>query len=277
MKKITFALIALVFAISLNAQELTTKKGMPILPQVGDFSLGIDATPFLFYIGNMVNMNSNNTPPTWNYSANNPFQFTGKYMVNNHTAYRGIFRIGITSNKYKAYSIKDEQADPAITVEDSYKDFRSFIGLGAGMEKRRGKGRLQGIYGAMGMISFGSRKESYSYGNTFGTFNRAPTRHNFGGNNQGNTWVLENKVGTTFGIDVWAFVGVEYFFTAKMSISGEFKYGLSYEVAGDGNSKIEAWDNANNVVKVVDSKTAGYSYFSFDNGIAAALNLNFYF
>ena len=32
-------------------QELTSKKGFPILPETGDYSIGIDATPFLQYFG----------------------------------------------------------------------------------------------------------------------------------------------------------------------------------------------------------------------------------
>ena len=46
MKK-TIVLVALAFgSISVSSQDLTSKKGEPILPEAGDWGIGIDATPF---------------------------------------------------------------------------------------------------------------------------------------------------------------------------------------------------------------------------------------
>ena len=46
MKK-SIALVAMAFGVSSAfAQDLTSKKGEPILPEAGDWSIGIDAAPF---------------------------------------------------------------------------------------------------------------------------------------------------------------------------------------------------------------------------------------
>ena len=50
-------------------------------------------------------------------------------------------------------------------VEDKQTVNSNFIGLGAGLEKRRGNGRLQGIYGADALIWSQGGKSKYEYGN----------------------------------------------------------------------------------------------------------------
>ena len=64
MKKTALAL-ALAFGISgAFAQDLTSKKGEPYLPEAGDWSIGIDANPLLNYMGNLFSGNTsiNNAP-----------------------------------------------------------------------------------------------------------------------------------------------------------------------------------------------------------------------
>lgn len=38
-----------------SAQDMNSKRGTPILPEPGDYSIGIDAVPFLEYFGNLMN------------------------------------------------------------------------------------------------------------------------------------------------------------------------------------------------------------------------------
>lgn len=56
---------------SIFAQELTSKKGEPILPEKGDWSFSIDANPFLFYIGNIFNKGGIATTTAGNVVTNN--------------------------------------------------------------------------------------------------------------------------------------------------------------------------------------------------------------
>lgn len=276
--RLTIILAALFITIGLQAQsQLVSKKGVPILPEAGEYMIGIDATPFFSYFGNMFNGNMANSSPNFGFTATTPLSIYGKYMVDEKTAYRGIFRIGYTSYKEKAFIIEDGQtapADPNKVVEDAAKNSQTHITLGAGLEKRRGKGRLQGIYGGQLLFSINTNKDTYTYGNDFSATNINPSRTNFGSNAG---WVLTDKTGTNFGVNLQAFVGVEYFFAPKMSISGEFSYGLIFSNTGNGEIETESWDVPGNVVETTISKTAGDSFFGFDTGVTGAINFNFYF
>ena len=286
MKKITLMIAVVAMFFAANAQdEFLSKRGMPILPEAGEYSIGINATPFLQYAGNIFNGNMGNAAPTFGWTAANPMEITGKYMVDEHTAYRAVFRLGFTSDKDKFYSTQDGQTaaayDANITVEDSWKQSAMNVGLGAGLEKSRGNGRLRGVYGAMAMITFATLKNSYEYGNAYSSTNTAPTRNDFNGNDLGGAWVLDAKQGTTIGFNAYAFVGAEYFFAPKLSISGEFMYGLGFASTGDGTMNYEYWGVApaasTATLNTQEVKTAGSSSFGFDTDISATLNLNFYF
>ena len=279
-KQLTIMIVTVLFAFVANAQdEFVSKKGIPILPEAGDYSIGINAAPFLTYFGNMLNGTNGNAAPTWGYTAANPMKITGKYMVNANTAYRLMFRLGFTSTNNKNYVMQDGQTtpDPLVTVEDLWKNSQMNVGLGAGIENRRGKGRIQGVYGAMAMLGFETYKDTYTYGNSYSATNMNPNRTNFNGNNLCAAWLLDYKNGTTINFGVLAFVGAEYFFAPKFSLSGEFNYGLEFASTGDGSYSVEEWDAANTVIKTSTVTTGGNSAFGLDTGVGASLNLNFYF
>ena len=62
-------------------------------------------------------------------------------------------------------------------VEDSRKDGYTNVTIGAGMEIRRGNGRLQGFYGAELMFMMGSTKTTYTYGNAYDFTNLPSQTH----------------------------------------------------------------------------------------------------
>ena len=81
MKKIiTILMLVLSVSVFVNAQELTSKNGVPILPEKGEWALGIDAVPFFYYFGNMFNGNMSNGAPS--------FDFTGNYS---HDSLREVY------------------------------------------------------------------------------------------------------------------------------------------------------------------------------------------
>ncbi len=280
-KRFTLAIALLFSATSIFAQDsgLVSKKGVPILPEAGEYSLGIDATPFFNYFGNFLNGTAGNTAPTFGFTAAHPMQITGKYMVDANTAYRGIFRLGFTSLSESQYVNDDSNTSstPAF-VEDKRKQSQFNLALGAGLEKRRGKGRLQGIYGAQALILFGTNSTSYEYGNEMSSSNTNPTFYDWSTYSvSSGTRNTEDKQGTTFGFAVQAFAGAEYFFAPKFSISGELLYGLGIASTGDGTLTTEYWDAGSSSVKTQDTNTGGNFYFGLDTGISGVLNLNFYF
>ena len=163
MKKVTILLSAMLFvALISNAQELKNKQGVPILPAAGDYALGIDATPVFNFFGNFVKINSGaafNDPSSWNF-VNGSNAIFAKYFVDANTAYRAKVRIGLTSTTDKEYVMKDGQTDNSVTVEDKAKYGTRNIILGAGLEKRRGSGRIQGFVSGQNLYllsAFGSK------------------------------------------------------------------------------------------------------------------------
>src|ERR1700739_3877599 len=168
MKKSVLAL-ALAFGVTTAfAQDLTSKKGEPILPEAGDWSIGIDAGSFLDYAGNFFGKSNNNVAPGFNFLNGNQ-TIIGKYFKDEKTAYRGIVRIGFdnkgTSANIAAVTTGAPPTFPAtspmVTDKKSYSS--NFIGLGGGIEMRKGKTRLQGYYGADAMIWFSGAHDKYTY------------------------------------------------------------------------------------------------------------------
>ena len=89
MKKTIFAVAVILGSTSSFAQD------KQFMPEAGDYAIGIDATPFLNYVGNLIGGNDGNTAPSWNYLTTNQ-TITGKYFVDENMAYRGSLRLGFT-------------------------------------------------------------------------------------------------------------------------------------------------------------------------------------
>jgi hypothetical protein len=295
MKKSALLVAALAFGATTAFAQLESKKGEPFLPEAGDWSLGIEATPFLNYFGNFIGGNGLNSAPTWNFLNGNNM-ITGKMYTSETSAYRVGIRLGFSSSKMSSMVNDDAVTTPptfpnAPTMKEDIGKWSSHvIGLNAGMEMRRGKTRLQGFYGGEFLIWMSGSKEKYEYGNAYSSTNTAPTTTNWG-TNVAPTYaywggrVMEAKSGSTIGIGVRGFVGCEYFVLPKMSIGAEFGWGLGYAMTGAGEAEVESQDPATPGAGVVTTyTTSGKSSglvldvdrnaFGTGNG---SLRLNFHF
>ncbi|MCU0434385.1 MAG: hypothetical protein MUC87_13105 [Bacteroidia bacterium] len=286
MKKSTLIVAALAFGVTTAfAQDLTSKKGEPILPEAGDLAIGIDAMPLLDYFGNFIGGNGNNFgTPSWQFT-NAAQMITGKMFVSPTMAYRGMLRIGFGSQTMKNFVTQDgSTATPPATVTDEMKMSGNFIGLGGGLEWRRGKTRLQGYYGAMAMVSFGSSKNTYTYGNPFtSTYTTPTTTSDFltGASGPAAARTTEEKFGSTIGFGLRGFVGAEYFVLPKLSVGGEFGWGLGLSRTGDGETTVESWNGT--AATSTTTASAGNGSFGIDTdnanfGMApGALFIHFHF
>ena len=75
---------------------LMSKKGVPILPEAGEYALGISANPFLEYFGNFLNGTNGNNSPVFDFAGNplgTPFALYGKKMLDANTALRARFAL----------------------------------------------------------------------------------------------------------------------------------------------------------------------------------------
>lgn len=274
MKKIVLFAAALVACSATFAQtgEITSNRGENWLSQDGDWGLTFDANPLLNYAGNLFNGHSENNIGgglTW---ANSNFAIQGKKLVDANTAYRGKIRIGFGSTK-NTVLVDDatSTSNPVAKVEDTQKNGYFALNLGAGLEKRVGSTRVVGVYGAMFNIGLTSSKSKYEYGNALTVTNQTPT--NSFGQGEG---VTEAKNGSTFGLGLSAFAGIEWFCAPKISLSGEYGWGFMLATTGFGETTTDSWDAAasNGAGAVVSTTVEGpsgkQSAFSLDNSVTGA-------
>jgi len=292
MKKVILTFVAVLGIVAfLNAQELTSKKGFTILPEAGDWCLSMDATPFLDFALNTVNImnNTGQTSQHPGYVGGFNANVVGKYFVESDMAYRVKFGINTANTKNTMYfddpaDVFNGVADPS-EVSDVAKTSAMNILLGGGLEYRRGHNRLQGYYGGDVLIAIQTNKVS----NTWAVEQNNEAVTNGYTNNDGSLVaadrILTNKTGTGIGFGVRGFIGAEYFFAPKISVGAEFGWGLGIQSAGRSNIETEHWDAVNTQSETVvtqGNKGGGFG-FAVDNGMgnlfgaSAALMLNLHF
>lgn len=257
---LTAALVS-AFAFS-NAQTMTSKNGTPILPEANDWSIGFDANPLLNYVGNMFNNSTNNS--LWmNYPSNNSMVIVGKMVKDETTAYRGKLAINFGSSTQTASTAGFTSFDSLFTPSET-KNSSMNITLGAGIQKWRGKGRLKGYYGAEAMIGFGKDTLSteFSYLKPLTTANGA-----------GASQTLELNSGSVFGFGVNGFVGVEYFFAPKMSLSAEYTWGIAISSVGESEMVTSQVDATATTVTSVTTKGNKESNFNVGVGNTVTPNI----
>jgi hypothetical protein len=264
MKKLIFSVSILLAGINVFGQE---KK--QYLPEAGDWAIGVDATPFLNYLGNFIGGNGLNVAPTFDFPSWNQ-TITGKYFVSSDMAYRAAVRLGFGSEKGKALIDKDGAAAPTYpnlpsTVEDSYKMGGTAIGISGGIEKRKGSGRLIGFYGGELGLSFMSSSEKYTYGNAMTATGASST--DFGFNLTTDTYgnaarITEFKSGMMSVIGVRGFIGAEYFVLPKLSLGGEFGWGLGLVSQGASSTTVESGNGS--AIGTQTTEGSKTSVFAFD-------------
>lgn len=262
MKKRVLLIAAIFVAGSTFAQDMmTSKKGTPILPEAGDYALGFNANQLTSYFGNLANGNAGNGIGGFNLPNGNALTIYGKQFTAADKAYRGMVRLGFGSQNFTTL-VPDAAPNAAAgaTVENDSSITAFNITVGGGIEMRRGKGRLQGVYGPMAMITFGTGNNTeLTYGNDLPA-------------GSGASRVIERKSGSTFGINVGGFAGVEYFFAPKMSIGGEIMWTINFTSNGSGETVTEV-EGASNVT----NETGSSSNFSLDTRPMGSLTVNFHF
>jgi len=257
-------LVNVIFVLGITAQNektetpelIKSKKGYVIQPEVGDFSISADATPFLNYLGNIFNVGGN-TAPYFTFSAQNPAMIGGKYIVSENKAYRFAARFGYNNN----VDLDGNGIDP--DEKDKYKASALRIDLMAGIEKSRTiRNRIRAYYGyeaIVGITPFSGMSE-------------------FGGDVTGNLKFVDGSDDTfnrsEYGGNQYSFggaglVGVEYFVAPKIALGGEFKLGLS------------AYYESKRVIEMPNNQDTEYVLggygFDLDNAASGSIFISIYF
>jgi hypothetical protein len=146
MKK-TLLVVFCFIAISAMGQDgpLQNKNGRIILPQMGDYAIGISANPILNFAGNIFNDHPINTLGPTFLNGNTLF---GKYFISDQTALRVKGQISYTRYKIVHTTVDQE------------------IDIAAGYEKRRGSDRFQLLYGPEFILGSDYVKVTYTGGET---------------------------------------------------------------------------------------------------------------
>lgn len=286
MKKILLTSCFAAMFLGINAQEaaapdattLQNKKGVDILPQSGEWGLGVNALPFIHFLGNTFNNTANNT--TGFGFMNNNQTIYGKYFLDNQTAIRAALRIGYSSTTTSNNAVPDMGATrPNMFVEDSRTVNSGFYMLSAGIEKRKGQTRLQGIYGAEAFFGLSNQNTKYAYGNALtATTPSVFFTDNFDNGNvtQGSERLLEARSNTAYNFGIRGFIGVEYFVAPRISIGGEFGWGPSFRMQSAGRSLTERFNN--NAVETIETPNGSVNRFVMDtDNLNGAINVMFYF
>jgi hypothetical protein len=254
---------SLAFAVAFaNAQTMTSKNGSPILPETDDWSIGFDATPVLNYFGNMFNNTANNSV-YMNYPSNNTMTIVGKMVKDENTAYRAKVAINFGSHT-NTFGTSTYNSFDSLFTPSEIKTSTMNITLGAGLQKWRGKGRLKGYYGAEAMIGFGSTTDS-----TFSYLKDLATTSGLG-----SIQVKENKGGSIFGFGVNGFIGVEYFFAPKMSLSAEYTWGIAISSVGESELSYSVVDAPTGTPVVSDKSAKGNKSSDFTVGVGNTVTPN---
>lgn len=300
MKRLFYACISVFTFGNMLSQPITTKDGLPVLPQRGDWSIGIDATRLLKLDGfNFV-------------SGSNAIM--GRYMRDSLNAYRFGVRLGFHNNVSKAF-VEDRLAasNPTQTFpaavprrENVWRRTSTLIGLSYGIEKRRGLTRLQGIYGIEGSVFLSASRDKFTYANKLNTSPTTPVSVDArndamfspqlgSANNvdtvpqiqavKGYARVVDRRNGLALSIGARAFIGAEYFFLPKMSVGGEFGWGIAYTTTGRSVTIYESeGDQSSQGIRNTTIDGGVNNSFSIDNdnnnyigGLSASLRLSLYF
>lgn len=269
-------MIAVFFSTIMFSQEdettnnVVNKKGIAILPQAGDFAIGIDASPVFNLVGNMVRINDFtgpfSDPMSFNFVQGNSIY--GKYFLTDNSAVRVRFDINSMSRTDEKYVTDDtDTINFTAKVLDSRKMSGSGVNLGIGYEMRRGKGRLQAFYGGELNLSLGGGlKSEYTYGNSFSN-DSTPSYFNWNTMSENTLAIDQHRVVNStvaggFGLGLRAFVGVEYFLFPNIAVGGEFGWGFGMNSAGEGETNTEFWSGTDYMLDTFNSKSAGSSGFN---------------
>lgn len=238
--------------------ELKSKKGEHYLPEEGDYAIGMDAVPFLNYIGNFFGKTGPNDASNIWLPNNTNLALSAKYFYKEDMAFRVGLRLGFgsTTTTNRVADLYDNSTTnpwPALPseVENKMKSGYTAVGLNLGVEYRRGSTRLQGFYGAEIGFMIQSNSEKFTYGNAIDATHPVNSADNFGG--AGNVYAgndgignpiqirdLTRKSGIDFGLGLRAFAGAEYFVLPKLSLGGEIGWGLGLNISGKTKLTAEA-------------------------------------
>lgn len=275
--------------------SFTSKNGFEVLPQKGDWGIGISASNPLNFAqsalsdgnGTATFSSANGTSTTQNGAGG--VTVSGKFFKSSFTAYRGFLSVQ-TDRVTTLTSVADlgNPAEPGAFLQDKSVTKDRGISLGFGLEKRRGSGRVIGVYGAQAALGFGHGTiTNYEYANELQQGNGQTSLDGTAGvpgSVVGDQRILKQGATSDVLIGAQVFLGVEYFIAPKISIGGEFNFGVRYNPSASSYNEYEYFNtNTNEVTEYID-ETKGDNNVSSGTGSLGSViggsaggNINMFF
>jgi|WetSurMetagenome_2_1015567.scaffolds.fasta_scaffold132329_2 hypothetical protein len=243
MKKTIVILTVLLFSIPIIAQNandsiLLSKKGSPVLPQKGDWALGVDAVPYITFMGNLFYNTSAN--PT-NLSKQTIY---ARYFISDKAALRILAGINHTTSYQREY-VQDDAGvftNPLsrAQTQDNIRHDNGNYTIDLGLQFFKGAGRLRGFYGLHAGYSLNLSNDRYTYGNPISAANTMPssmTTFKADGSR-----LLEQNRGMVQVISAGLIAGAEYYFLPKICVGAEITLSAACSLKSQGHSKYERWN-----------------------------------
>ncbi len=299
-----FICIFCLLNLKLSAQQIYSKDGGAVLPEKGDWGLGIDFTRMVNYAGLRLSQPSH--------------LISGKYMADTSTVLRIGVRIGFENTEIRNRTIDRVAASGSVQAYPAPQQLRDNVwnrtswltGISIGSEKRRGS-RLQGLYGYEVLVMLSRVQDKFRYGNELNASplgrvavdpaGDAMSSAEFGNafnidtvpliqGVSGSARVLQRTSGLTVSVALRVFAGAEYFFLPKMSIGAELGWGLGYSGTGRSETILES-EGASSVTgaggpairqTTIDGSSSsriglGHDSYNPAAGVSASVRLHLYF
>ena len=275
-RKIIFAALLTAAIYNVAAQNITSeekdqvmsKKGKPVLPVAKEFGVGLNALPIIDMFGELIKINSSNRfVNPLSFEAPDGQQLFLKYFKNSGTAYR--LRFGMAYHfDTESFPVNDD-LNQGLVLADNRSESYTIVTTSIGLEKRKGLGRIQGIFGAELNLLYqhgdaGTMNYKYTYANAFTSTNQSPSTALF---LDGTPRPLFEKTYSSIGFGATGFFGLEYFIAPKISLGGEMGLRVMYLNNTSSKTKTEEWNVTNDAVQ--ERQT------TIDQGGTFDVNVNF--
>ena len=265
------------------------------LPEKGDFSVGISLNPLLNFVGNIFNGSENNAIgniggesslsglDSYEKGVTPDISIMGKYMLTNSWAVRANIGLMIGNDQYNEYVQNDEAVMQNPFDESKLVDTKNITSSGVsimlGTEYRKGKKRIQGVFGAGLLLGFKTNKISYDYSNHMTTINQLPsTAWNDVYNEYGYRTLVEQGGNDCF-IGATGSVGVEWFVAPKVALGAEVNLNIYYVFGGQRYVETEGYNSSSKKIeRQCDLMSPGHNQFRFGTeNLGGSLYMSFYF
>ena len=299
-KRIILLMSLILMGFSVIAQEITEnievqikpkkeKKEKFLLPEKGNWAVGVDMVPLLRTLGTVF------------WGGSNPMGFQGtpyfqgipypnvsivtKYMVSNKCAIRANLGATIVSTTV-GDNVRDDAAffidnTTAAKVTDYVETNAYGASVALGAEYRCGKKRVVGIFGGDLLFGYHAASITYTYGNVMNDVNQKPTTNQpyFPTTTSPNTRALFQKNAGAISAGVQLTSGVEVFVAPKIAIGGQVNLSYVFTYNRQTYREAEGYNElSGNVEQRTDIQTpAGWSHRFNTNNIGGALYMIFYF